>query len=199
MGLKEYFVFSFLLVLLVGCIPKQRNDVQKIVFDDSYYNPVSPNDIKTLTDLTIDVVAKVFPDANISIQPLFNEHIEEESILRDLAFVHSEDGDHIQFDNNQLHQFVLDINCLKGKEVINFLPLNKQEYVSNELSDVNIVLSPPMVDRKELIVCFFVHLVYKYKDGYASDDIYYFFELTPDKQAWYLSLSKEPESKNINQ
>jgi len=179
------------LVLEVSCSPRQ-SDKKQITLTDDFYAPLTPNDIISLMDLTIEAVMDVFPDRTFSIQPLFYNQLTKEILNRDLRKVLSTDGNHISFGEDELKQFEIDNECLKGKKLKGFVPDSKRQYVADSLSDINIVLSPPLVDRKEKIVCVFTHVVYKYKDGYASDDIYYFFELTPDEKSWYLSLSKKP-------
>lgn len=187
--------YFFLFFLLISCsisqqkenAIKQSNEGSEVFIDDTYYDPLTPSDIFDLIDFVIDISLEPFGNSEYAIDPVFIDNLSYDQLKTSL----NESICDLTYSDQEVKQIFMDYELLKGDSIKKFLvDEEKIQRVNNQTNRVLILLSPPMVDRKNSYVFFKVNAYFPYEEGIGSDEVVYSFKLK-DEKMWVLFCTIE--------
>ena len=194
-------VTAFLFIVSFSCNFNKTNKSHQIdetrenefFFDTNYFHPLHIDNIAFLINWTIEDAIEPYIEisdnnrdkVHFGINPRFYGSITDFDILNNLSQIKGKDTT-IVYNADELNQFINDNNYLKGKTIEAFVAECFENYLSDDIFDINFLISPPLVDRKNSIVCVLFRKILKINEGYTGYNYFVVYKLTTDCKGWYL-------------
>ena len=193
----QILIITLCFVALFSCkFDKTKTSKQsffEFVIDSSFYLPITIQEVELLINLTIEEGLKHFSNkpvllgTDFNIISSFDKRLDNDEILKNLSQIKGNDTT-IVYNENELSQFINDNNYLKGKSIKPFLSEKLQKYISDDYSDVIVVMGSPWIDRQNSIVYILYMFGYKFKNEkyYRGSHHLFSYKKNIDKDSWEL-------------
>jgi len=186
--LITFLTFSVLFSCNFKKKPTSENEYPECVIDSTYFLPVTYNLVKSFLNISLDIsINNLFFDVNdFKIYPYFCTKISDITILSQINGMDTV----IEYNIDELNQFVDDINCFMGESVLPFMHENFSNIVADGISKVEteviFYLAPPFVDRKNSLVFVIINSSAAYYGGNWTTDYLYIYKSISNGEDWDL-------------